>query len=461
MEANQKMKEHNRKSVDLIIKNAKIFFEGQIHVGGIAVDNGKIVKVNKDSNLPSGETIIDGKGQLVIPGAIDIHAHLRDLNYSNKEDFYTGTCAAAVGGFTTVIDMPNTSPPTISSELLQHKTEIARKKIVINTGFYAGIPDSASELESFKEGGIFGFKLYLTNSLSQFNIDDSNQLKNLFSNVKKLGLPILIHAERKKDIDEFLNQKKQTNLSSQDLYLESHSEEVEKRAIKFIFDLNVNIGTEIHICHITTAAGIELLRKAKKEGQHVSAEVTPHHLFLSSKDLRTHGALAKMLPPLRSPHDLSALWEGLNDGIIDNIATDHAPHTLSEKICEFSEAANGIPGFETMLPLLFTAMHEEKITLSRLVQVIAENPASFLHLSNKGKIKSGYDADLIIIDLHREQKIEATRFLSKAKFSPFDGREIKGLPTMTIINGKIIMQEGQIMVPKGSGTIVKRQQQLR
>lgn len=451
----------DRTSVDLIIKNAKIFVEGQIQTGGVAIANGKIVKVSKDANLPSGETTIDGKGQLVIPGAIDCHAHLRDLNYSKKEDFYTGTCAAAVGGFTTVIDMPNTSPPTISSELLQQKTEIARKKIVINTGFYAGIPNSIQELESLKSGGVFGFKLYLTNSLSQFNIEDPNQLKNLFSNLRRIGMPILIHAERKKDIEEFLNQKKQTSLSPEDLYLESHSEEVEKRALKFVFDLNATIGTEIHICHVTTATGIALLRKAKKEGQQVSAEVTPHHLFLTSKELRTHGAFAKMLPPLRSPDDLSALWKGLIDGTVETIATDHAPHTLSEKTCDFSEAANGIPGFETMLPLLFTALHEEKISLSKLVQVIAENPANFLRLSKKGKIKPGYDADLAIIDLHREQKIEARQFHSKAKFSPFDGREIKGLPTMTIVNGKVIMQEGQIMVPEGSGTIVKRQLQNR
>ncbi|MDD1777844.1 MAG: dihydroorotase family protein, partial [Candidatus Helarchaeota archaeon] len=136
---------------------------------------------------------------------------------------------------------------------------------------------------------------------------------------------------------------------------------------------------------------------------------------------------------------------------------DHAPHTLSEKTCDFSEAANGIPGFETTLPLLFTALHDGKISLSKLVQVIAKNPATFLRLSKKGKIEPGYDADLTVIDLHREQKINAHQFLSKAKFSPFDGREIKGLPTMTIVNGKVIMQEGQIMVPEGSGTIVKRQ----
>jgi dihydroorotase len=447
----------DRTSVDLIIKNARIFVAGQIQTGGIAINKGKIVQVSKDSNLPAGETTIDGKGHLVIPGAIDCHVHLRDLNYSNKEDFYTGTCAAAVGGVTTVIDMPNTSPPTVSAELLRQKTEIARKKIVINTGFYAGIPNSAEELDSFKKGGAFGFKLYLTNSLSQFDIEDPDQLKDLFFNLKKLGMPILIHAERKKDIEEFLDQRKQTGMSPEDLYLESHSEEVEKRAIKFVLDLNANIGTEIHICHLTTATGLELLKKAKREGQHVSAEVTPHHLFLTLKDLRTHGAFAKMLPPLRTPDDISTLWEGVNTGVVESIATDHAPHTLSEKTCEFSEAANGIPGFETMLPLLFTALHEGKISLSRLVQAIAENPATFLRLSNKGKIKPGYDADLTIVDLQREQRIEAQRFLSKAKFSPFNGRAIKGLPTMTIINGKIIMQEGQIMVPEGSGTIIKRQ----
>ena len=455
MEAKQLMKELTSKSVDLIIRNAKVFFKQQIHEGGIAVEKGKIVQISKDSKLPPGETTLDAKGQLMIPGAIDIHTHLRDLNYSDKEDFYTGTCAAANGGFTTVIDMPNTSPPTISAQLLKQKMAIAQKKVVINTGFYAGIPNSIEEIESFKNTGPFGLKLYLTNSLSQFDIDNPDLLKSLFYTTKQLDFPVLIHAERKKDIDELINQKEINNLSSEDLYLESHSGDVEKKAIQYICDVNAEIGAQIHICHVSTASGVELLQKIKEE-QAISAEVTPHHLLLTVEDLQTFGTFAKMLPPLRTPNDLTALWEGLNGGVIDIIATDHAPHILSEKTCEFSAAANGIPGFETMLPLLFTAMHEDRISLSKLVQTITENPAKFLHLSQKGKIDVGYDADLTIIDIHREDKIQASQFLSKAKYSPFDGREVKGIPTMTIVNGKIVMQEGEIMVPKGSGTIIKR-----
>jgi len=449
------MIELKSKSVDLIIKNAKIFFNQQIYEGGIAIEEGKIVKISKDSKLPSGEQILNAKGQLIIPGPIDIHAHLRDLRYSDKEDFYTGTCAAANGGFTTVIDMPNTDPPTISVQLLKQKMTVAQKKIIINTGFYAGIPDSIKEIESFKDAGLFGFKLYLTNSLSQFDINNSDLLKLLFYNIKELNFPVLIHAERKQDIDELINQQETYNLSSENLYLESHSEEVEKKAIQYIFDLNAEVGAQIHICHVSTASGVELLQKMRKE-QLISVEVTPHHLFLTVEDLQAFGAFAKILPPLRTPNDLLALWNGLNEGVIDIIATDHAPHMLFEKNCEFSAAANGIPGFETMLPLLFTAMHEDRITLSRLVQTITENPAKFLHLSQKGKIEIGYDADLTIIDLHKEKTIKQDQFLSKAKYSPFDGRKVKGIPTITIVNGKIVMQEGQIMVPKGSGTVIKR-----
>ena len=455
LEAKRLMKEFESKAVDLIIKNAKIFLKQQIHEGGIAIEKGKIIIITKDSKLPPGETILDVKGQLIIPGAIDIHAHLRDLEYAEKEDFYTGTCAAANGGFTTVIDMPNTSPPTISAELLKQKMATAQKRVIINTGFYAGIPDSVEEIDSFKKAGQFGFKLYLTNYLSQFDIDDPNSLKDLFYNIKKLDFPVLIHAERKKDIEELVNQKETDNLSPEELYLASHSADVEKKAIQYILNLNAEIGAQIHFCHVSTALGLNLLQK-KKEEQGITAEVTPHHLFLTMKDLETWGAFAKMLPPLRTPNDLSALWKGLNEGVIDIIATDHAPHMLAEKTCEFSAAANGIPGFETTLPLLFTAMHEKRISLPRLVQTISETPAKFLHLSKKGKIEIGYDADLTLIDLHKENKIKADQFLSKAKFSPFEGQEVKGIPTGTIVNGQIVMQEGQIMVQEGSGKIIKR-----
>ncbi len=448
------MREIKLRTVDLIIKNAKIFMDQQVYDANIAIEGEKIVKITKDSKILRGEQYIDAKGQLVIPGVIDIHTHLRDLQYKDKEDFYTGTCAAAHGGITTAIDMPNTNPPTVSTHLLKQKTDIAKKKTVINVGFYGGIPDKLEDIDSFRKLGIFGFKLYLSHSLSQFDIEDSEQLQNLFRKLKEEQLSLLIHAERKKDIEEILEQKKDLGLSSQELYLKCHSEEVEKRAIEYILHLNEPINCSIHFCHISTASGLQCLQEVKKKGKKISVEVTPHHLFLTLKDLKLHGSFAKMVPPLRTPKDIAALWRGLNEGIVDIIATDHAPHTLSEKKCEFSQAANGIPGFETLLPLLFTALHDGKISLSRLVQLISENPAKFLKLPTKGKIKVGFDADLTIIDLNKRQQINAANFFTKAKYSPFDKWWVRGIPTVTIVNGKIVMQEGEIIAPKGSGTII-------
>ncbi|HUX99712.1 MAG TPA: dihydroorotase family protein [Candidatus Deferrimicrobium sp.] len=446
----------NSTTVDLIIKNAKIFFNNQIIEGGIIIDKGKITGIGKDSKLPPGDHTINIEGQLVIPGAIDIHAHLRDLNYRDKEDFYSGTCAAANGGITTVVDMPNTNPSTISSDLLEQKMNIARKKIVINTGFYAGIPNILEEITSLADHGVFGFKLYLSHSLSEFDIDDLELLRKLFQKIKQSNCPILIHAERKKDIEEIQTQIRGVQLSPQEIYLQSHSEVVEKKAIEFILKLTAQIGSKTHICHVSTVAGMDIIREMKEKEKNITAEVTPHHLFLNTNDLLKYGALAKMLPPLRAPHHQAGLWQGLNDGTIDILATDHAPHMQSEKDCNFSQAANGIPGFETVLPLMFTAMHEEKITLTRLIQIISENPAKFLNLSSKGRIAVGFDADLTVIDLKKSKVIKAEDFHSKAKFSPFNGREVKGIPTMTIVNGKIVMKDGEIMVPKGLGKILQR-----
>jgi dihydroorotase len=443
-------------TVDLIIKNAKIFFNNEIIKGGIAVDNGKILEIGKDSKLPSGDEIIDVKEHLVIPGVIDVHAHLRDLDYFRKEDFYSGTCAAANGGITTVVDMPNTNPPTISAPLLKQKMSEAQKKIVINTGFYAGIPDTLGEITALTQLGVFGFKLYLSQALSKFDINNSESLQRLLLKIKENRGSILIHAERKRDIEEVLTQADRAMRSPQELYLESHSEEIEKKAIEFILTLSAPIGVKIHICHVSTGAGLELIQKMKEMQDNITAEVTPHHLFLNLNDLEKYGTYAKMVPPLRAPSHQYRLWRGLNEGVIDIITTDHAPHMQSEKDCDFSRAANGIPGFETLLSLMLTAMHEKKITLTRLVEVISENPAKFLNLSSKGKIAPGFDADLTIIDLNRRKLIKPDVFYSKAKFSPFAGREVKGIPTMTIVNGKIVMKEGEIMVPKGFGTILQR-----
>ncbi|MFX1293462.1 MAG: dihydroorotase family protein [Promethearchaeota archaeon] len=448
--------EKTSRPVDLVLKNAKIFIDQQVFEGGIAVDQGKIVKICKNSKLPPGDEIVNIAGQLVIPGVIDIHTHLRDLKYSRKEDFFTGTCAAANGGITTVIDMPNTNPPTISSQLLKEKMIIAQRKIVINTGFYAGIPNKLKEINSFKDLGIFGFKLFLSHSLSQFNIENTELLQKLFRKLKEINYPILIHAERKKDIEELIDQNKKKGLTSQELYLKSHSREVERRAIEYIIKLDALINTQIHICHVSTTEGVEIIEKMKNERRNISAEVTPHHLFLTKDDLESYGTFAKILPPLRTFKDLAALWRGINKGTIDIISTDHAPHMLSEKECDFSQAANGIPGFETYIPLLFTAIHKEKVHLSRLIQIISENPANFLQLSNKGKILVGFDADLTVIDLKKEKMIKAADFFSKAKFSPFNKYKVKGIPTMTIVNGKIIMDDGDIQVPMGLGNIIRR-----
>ncbi|TFG05851.1 MAG: hypothetical protein EU536_00465 [Promethearchaeota archaeon] len=451
------MPEKDGDSIDLLLKNAKIFFNGEVVEGGIAISQGQILKVGKVSHLPPCDTILDIQGNLIIPGVIDIHSHLRDLDLQYKEDFYSGTCAAANGGITTVIDMPNTQPATISSQLLKQKIDTAQKKVVINVGFYAGIPNSLTEIEDLVKKGIFGFKIYLANKLSDFDMYDPDSLHQLLLEIKKNDCPLLVHAERKLDIHERIADLNSSELSAQDLYLMNHSPEVEKSAISYILRLNQRVGALLHICHVSTLQGVELIREEKNRSVWITAEVTPHHLFLSKEVLKKFNGFAKMLPPLRSPIDLEALWAGVNDRTIDCIATDHAPHLLSEKECTFASAANGIPGFETLVPLLFTALNQDQITLSRLIEVLSEFPAKFLHLSKKGKIAPGFDADLCVIDPKRTGIITPENFFSKAKFSPFRGRKVKGRPVMTIVKGKIVMRDNEILVNEGTGNILLRE----
>ncbi len=442
--------------VDTVLYNAKVYTSGGLIEAGIAIDRGRIVRIAKKPNLPKASRQINLKGNIALPGIIDSHVHLRDQELAYKEDFTSGTGAAAAGGITTVIDMPNNQPPTMSAKALHERIRLAEPKILVNVAFNAAFPTHTQEIPEIAEVGAVGFKLYLPQQIGGINPDDDKALLEAFKAVRRTKVPIAVHAEDKTTIEQ--KQKKLMKQRHNDLeaFLEAHSSEAEKKAIRRITQLSRKSGGHVHICHVSSKPGMDIIIKAKKLGFDVTCEVTPHHLLLTSKNLKKCGNIALEVPPLRKPSDVACLWRGLKKGSVDIIASDHAPHSLEEKNTEsIWDVKPGISGLETTLPLLLTQVNKRRLTLKRLVRLMCENPARTYRLKDRGSLKKGSMADITIIDLKKERRIDASDFHSKAKFSPFDGWKTKGMPIKTFVNGQLIFESGTVVSEPRVGRIIR------
>ena len=390
---------------DIIIKNSKLVLADRIIEAGIAIDDGKIVDIAKDTNLPTADKIIDARGNFVLPGLIDSHVHLREPGLVYKEDFLTGTMAAAAGGVTTVLDMPNNKPPILTLEDLENKRKLA-EKCIVDYGFHFG--SSKDNLEEIKKvKNIASVKVFMNISTGKLLIDDDSILEEIFRSSRV----ITVHAEEEK-IEKAINVSKK-------------------------------YGNRLYLCHITKKEWLGYLEKNKTSD--IFIEVTPHHLFLSKKD-DTSG-LTKVYPQLESEDDQKALWRGIEKGIVDTIGSDHAPHLLEEK--KSDNPPGGVPGLETMLPLLLNAVNEKRITLRRILELTSQNPTKIFMIKNKGKIEVGYDADLTIVDMNLEKKVDNDKLFTKCKWSPFNGWKLKGWPVQTFVRGQLVFDNGNINKIKG------------
>ncbi len=382
----------------MLLKNCTILIDGKETQSDILIEGAKISKIGKD--IPYYGNTIDLSGKHVIPGLIDPHVHFRDPGMTQKEDFFTGSKAAAAGGITTVLDMPNTIPPTTTVDLLKEKRKLAEKSIV-NYGFHFGAAsDNISEIKKAKN--IASVKVFLNVTTGKLLIEDDNVLEEVF----KAAGTISVHAEG----------------------------DMVRKAV----ELAKKTKTRLYLCHISTKEEVDYLKKNKGEG--IFAEVTPHHLFLTEDDDKD--SFTKMKPELKSEHDQKALWEAVKDGIIDTIGTDHAPHTIEEK--KKMEFPHGVPGCETILPLLLDQVNKGKIKLSKVVELACENPAKIFSIKNKGHIMEGYDADLTVVDMDLVKEVQNEKLYTKCGWSPFHGRKLKGWPVMTIVNGNIVYGEGKL-----------------
>jgi len=443
--------------VDTVLNDAKIFIRGSIVEAGIAIDKGKIVKIAKDTNLPSASKKINLKGHILLPGLIDCHVHLRDQQLAYKEDFLTGTAAAAAGGVTLVVDMPNNKPVTMDSFSLKERMKLAEKQVLINVAFNAAFPKRVEEIAEVVKAGAVGFKVYLSNRIGGIDIDDDKLLIAAFREAAAKGVPVAVHAEDRKILEDRKREMEMAGLNDTQAYVKAHPPEAEAQSIQRIIQLVKKSGVQVHFCHISSALGLNAVLMAKKAGLPVTCEVTPHNLLLSSERYRRSGFFSLTDPPLRTREDVSALWSALKRGFIDVIASDHAPHAFEEKnVDSVWEAKPGVPGLETTLSLLLTQVNEGRLSLAELVRLTAEEPAKIFRLSERGFLEEGKWADLVVVDMKREYEIESSDFLSKARYSPFDGMHVKGKAVKTFVSGRLVMDEGEIVAEAGAGEVVGR-----
>jgi len=441
--------------VEAVLNNAKIFIHGSIVEAGIAIDEGKIIKIAKDTNLPPASTKINLKGRIMLPGLIDLHVHLRDQQLAYKEDFFTGTAAAAAGGVTSVVDMPNNKPVTMDAFSLKERMRLAEKQVLVNVAFNAAFPKRLEEISEVVKTGAVGFKVYLSNRIGGIDVDDDELLFAAFREAAANGVPVAVHAEDCKIVEERRREMEKAERKDTDAYVRAHPPEAEAQAIQRIIQLVKKSGVQVHFCHLSSALGLNAVLMAKKAGLPVTCEVTPHNLLLSSEQYERSGFFALTDPPLRTREDVSALWSALERGFIDVIASDHAPHAFEEKnVDSVWEAKPGVPGLETTLSLLLTQVNEGRLSLAELVKRTAEEPAKIFHLSNRGFLEEGNWADLVVVDMKREYEIDSSCFLSKAKYSPFDGMYVKGKSVKTFVNGCLVMDEGEIVAEAGAGEVV-------
>lgn len=401
--------------------------EGNCYVSGrltrccVGIENGKIVKIGK---ALEGDKHHDFGDRLVLPGAIDAHVHFRDPGMTGKEDFGSGSLAAIHGGVTCVFDMPNTRPPATTASAMTEKKGIASSKSMTDFGLFAGVRPGIDVQALAKEA--IGFKLYMGSTTGDLLVPDLSSVKHDLSAISSSGKVLAVHAEdenlRKKDMENDLHD-----------HLRNRPSECETSAIRKIIEAAK--GNRLHICHVSAKSSLPLVMNV----QNLTSEVTPHHLLFDSTNRL--GTLGKVNPPLRKREDRQALFQALKNGAFDIIASDHAPHSIDDKEEDFEYAPTGMPGVETMLPLMLQLVKDRHLDLDGVVRRLCWRPGEIFGLK-KGKIEMGYDADLVVVDMTTNSNIEGEKLHSKCGWTAYEG--------MPAIFPKSVFLRGQLMVENGA-----------
>ncbi|MCK9444962.1 MAG: dihydroorotase [Tissierellaceae bacterium] len=440
---------------DVIVKNARIPQGDNTMLTNILVKDEKIAGFLDDISGVDAKEIIDANGFLTLPGCIDPHTHFMYQGFPHRENFLTGTAAAASGGVTTIIDMPCCSVPSARSvEQLHLKLDAVEPQAVVDYAMWGGVTGEdvregwLHNVEKQADDGVVAFKVYMTPSVPTYPRVNDPEMYEAFAAVAKTGLPIGVHAENFAMCDYFVKKFQREGRMDGPAWAEARMELAEKVAIELGISFAEATGARFHVVHMSTGIGAKLVGDAKKRGLNVTAESCPHYLTLNYQDAMTeHGAMAKIAPPLRTKRDNEEHWEGLRNGSIDFMGTDHAPYELeSEKIKEGMNiwtAFPGIPGVETMVPILVSEGYNKgRISLSKLVEVLSTNAAIHYGLyPKKGAMHIGSDADLTIIDLEKKWTIEPKKMASMCGYTPLEGMELTGKVAKTVVRGHLVYED--------------------
>ncbi len=421
----------------LIIQNAQVLLpSGDIEPGDVMIAAGKITAVGTGLAVPSDAHRIDAQGLTLLPGVIDPQVHFRDPGLEHKEDLFTASCACARGGVTSFLEMPNTLPLTTTQATLTDKLAIAASKCLVNYGFFIGA--TKENLPDLREANpACGIKIFMGSAHGPLSVDTAETIEPIFAVGDRL---IAVHAEDQARIFE----RRQLFAGRTDpaVHSEIQDNETALRATKLALQLSKKYQRRLHILHMSTGEEAELLRRDKPSW--VTAEVTPQHLLLDVSAYEKIGTLAQMNPPLKSVRDREVLWQALCDGVIDFIATDHAPHTLEEKAKGYPNTPSGMPGVETSLPLMLTQTQENRCTVAQVSNWMSTAVARAYNIPNKGLIEPGYDADIVLVDLSTYRPVLREELKTKCGWSPFEGWILTGWPVITLVGGQVVYNRGEI-----------------
>ena len=429
-----------------LIHQATIVNEGEQYVGSVLIEDNRIATIIRGTELNgiTADHVIDAKGQYLIPGCIDDHVHFRDPGLTHKADMYTESRAAARGGITSVMDMPNCNPQTTTMEALEAKFADAKEKFLVNHSFYLGATtDNIDEIRRVDPKTICGVKLFMGSSTGGMLVDQDERIETIFSESPTL---IALHCEDQNIISANTAKYKEET-ASDDPDVSYHplirSEEACYQSTKKAVELAKKTGAKIHVMHISTARELELLQQGDLKDKKITAEVCLPHLYYTDADYATYGTRIKCNPAVKTESDRDALRKALREGLIDVIGTDHAPHLPADKVGGSLKAASGIPTIQYVLPAMLELADEGIITIPQVVEKMAHNPAILYKVKERGFIREGYHADLVLVNPHAPHTVTTEEIQSKCAWSPFEGHTFHWDITHTWVNGRAVYANGE------------------
>ena len=429
--------------LDLIIKKGQCYINKKLEKVDLGITNGKISDIGEHINKGSKHSY-DATNQIVLPGLMDTQVHFREPGSTNAEDLHSGSRAAIVGGITGVFEMPNTNPPTTNKFEFQNKLNIAKNRMYCNYAFYFGAsPNNQDEISKIKNlEGCCGVKLFAGSSTGTLLVHKEDDIEKVFKNTPKV---VAVHSED----EEILNLRKRFIKKGD---VKSHpiwrNEECAISSTRKIVKIAKRLNKKAHILHVSTKEEVDFLSQNKGN---ITFEITPQHLTIYAPECYERiGTYAQMNPPIRDKSHYDRLWYAIKNNYNDTLGSDHAPHLKENKDKAYPDSPSGMPGVQTILPIMLNHLNEKKITLEQIVNFMCENPVKIFGIKNKGFIKENFDADLTIVDLNKYIEIKNEKIESKCKWSPFHKYKFKGSPICTIVNGEIKMKDGEIIGdPKG------------